>query len=144
MGPGRSFIFRTRVRYADVDRMGVVHHPVYLQYLENARIELLRELGFPHRELEDRGIRFVVSEIHIRYVAPAGYDDEIEVRTEVARVRRASVVFRYRVCSGGRRLCIARLQLVATNGTGRIVKVPEALYKALKECEGNVENPSVH
>lgn len=140
MSSGRRFEFRTRVRYYEVDRMGVIYHPIFIRYFENARIELLRELGFPHRRLEEAGTWFVVAQLSVVYLANTGYDAEVTVETRVAWVRHASVEFAYRVLEGDRLLARGRVELACTDGKGRIVRIPEPLRQALQECEGNVEN----
>jgi acyl-CoA thioester hydrolase len=136
----RRFEHRIRVRYHEVDRMGVIYHPIFVRYFENARIELLRDLGFPHRRMEDSGAWFVVANLSIAYLANTGYDAELTVETTVARVRQASVEFAYRVFEGERLLARGRVELACTDGKGGIVRIPDPLRQALKECEGNVEN----
>ena len=69
-----------RVRYAETDRMGLLHHANYLIYFEQARTDLLRTLGGNYKELEDRGYFLVVSKIEVRYKRPAHYDDELTAK----------------------------------------------------------------
>lgn len=135
----RRFEYRTRVRYHEVDRMGVVYHPIFARYFENARIELLREIGFPHRRLEDSGAWFVVTELQVTYLANTGYDAEVRVETTVSRLRRASVDFNYQVFEREKLLTRGKVELACTDGKGSVIRIPEALHQALKECEGNVE-----
>src|SRR5579871_5570269 len=75
-----------RVRYAETDRMGLLHHANYLVYFEQARIELLRSQGVAYRDLEDQGFLLVLTKVEVRYRRPARYDDLLTVRTTVARV----------------------------------------------------------
>ena len=76
---------RIRVRYAETDRMGLVHHANYLVYFEQARTELLRTLGATYKDMEDQGYYLVVSKIEVRYRSPAHYDDVLTIRTTVTR-----------------------------------------------------------
>jgi acyl-CoA thioester hydrolase len=128
------------VRYDEVDRIGIVHHRSFVRYFEIARIELLREIGFPHRRLEDSGAWFVVSEIQIEFKASAAYDEEILVETTVGRTGPASVAFDYRVLSGPRLLATGRVKLACTDGRGKAIRVPPPLLQALRNCAGIVEN----
>ena len=76
---------RLRVRYAETDQMGVVYYANYLVWMEVARVDLCRTLGFSYREMEiDDGIFLAVAEVSCRYRSPAKFDDEVIVRTSVA------------------------------------------------------------
>ena len=57
-----------RVRYADVDQMGVVYHARYLDWFEWARTELLRDKGIPYKELEEKNLYAPVVEVHVNYI----------------------------------------------------------------------------
>lgn len=70
-----------RVRYADTDQMNVVYHANYATYFEIARTEAIRSLGFTYREMEEMGIEMPVTEIDMRFLRPARYDDLLKVRT---------------------------------------------------------------
>ncbi len=77
-----------RVRYCDCDPLGVAHHSVYPVWLEVARGELLRENGLPYRNLEQRGVCFVVARMTLKYSRPAHYDDLLRVRVWEAGSKR--------------------------------------------------------
>jgi acyl-CoA thioester hydrolase len=64
-----------RVRYAETDRMGLLHHANYLVYFEQARTELLRSRGFTYKTMEDEGFLLVLTKASVRYKSPARYDD---------------------------------------------------------------------
>lgn len=89
---------RLRVRYGETDQMGVVYHANYLVYMEEGRTRLMESLGCSYAELEREGWALVVRKAELRYRASARYDEELAVRTAVARVGGASVLFLYRVC----------------------------------------------
>jgi acyl-CoA thioester hydrolase len=82
-----------RVRYEEVDRMGVVHHSRYLGYFEQGRIELMRVLGLPHLAQEERGQPLTLKSVDVRYRAPARYDDVLCLETWIEEARAARVVF---------------------------------------------------
>jgi acyl-CoA thioester hydrolase len=84
-----------RVRYAETDQMSVVYHSNYLIWFEVGRVELLRQLGFSYLEMEQDGLGLPVVEIKCRYKHPARYDDEILVRTWLAKMRTSLVRFHY-------------------------------------------------
>ena len=99
---------RVRVRYAETDQMGVVHHANYLAYLEESRTRMMAERGLSYAEVERRGWGLPVRRATLRYFAPAAYEDELIVRTHVERIRAASVVFASEVVRARDDLKIAR------------------------------------
>ena len=91
------FPVRLRVRYAETDQMGVVHHSVYPVWFEAARSELSRAVGLPYSEWERQGTLLMLSDLSCRYRQPAVYDEEVTVGVRVAEVASRRVVFAYRV-----------------------------------------------
>jgi len=89
---------RVRVRYAETDQMGIVYHANYFVWFEVGRVELLRQLGFSYRDMEERdGCGIAVIDARCRYKAPARYDDEIIVRTRLRLLRESLIQFEYDV-----------------------------------------------
>jgi len=85
-----------RVRYAETDQMGVVYHSNYFIWFEVGRVELLRQMGFSYREMEERDQCFIaVVEARCRFKSPAHYDDEIRIRTSLKHVRSSFIQFSY-------------------------------------------------
>ena len=112
------FSWPLRVYYEDTDSSGVVYHANYLRFMERARTEWLRSLGFEQDRLRDKlAIQFVVVEANVAFRRPARFNDELTVTTAVREVGRASIVFDQEVrtaapqpaeiCTGGIRVaCI--------------------------------------
>ena len=88
---------RVRVRYAETDQMGPVHHANYLLYVEDGRTRMMAERGCAYADLERQGWGLVVRRADLRYRAGAGYDEELVVRTTVKRVRAASIELSYAI-----------------------------------------------
>ncbi len=86
-----------RVRYAETDAMGVVHHASYLVWLELGRTDLLRAAGASYRSIEARGFSAPVTDLQARYHAAARYDDPITVQTWLTQVRSRQLQFAYHV-----------------------------------------------
>jgi len=87
---------RIRVRYAETDQMGVVHHASYLIWMEVARVDYCKQAGFRYKDLEDdHGVLLAVTEVGCRYLSPARYDDEIEIVTVLTRSHQRAVTFQY-------------------------------------------------
>jgi acyl-CoA thioester hydrolase len=89
---------RVRVRYAETDQMGVVYHSNYLVWFEIGRVELIRSMGLDYKRMEaEEGCGIAVVDVHVRYRAPARYDDELVVRTKLLAARGAVIRFGYKV-----------------------------------------------
>jgi acyl-CoA thioester hydrolase len=89
---------RVRVRYAETDQMGVVYHSNYLIWFEVGRVELIRSMGLDYKRMEvEEGCGIAVVDVHVRYRAPARYDDELVVETRLVAARGAVIKFGYKV-----------------------------------------------
>jgi acyl-CoA thioester hydrolase len=93
----RWFKHRIRVRYQETDQMGVVYHTNYLNWCELGRTELIRELGYPYREIESKGLILPVVEAEMKYRLPARYDDEIDIYTRVSSYTNVRMEFCYEI-----------------------------------------------
>jgi acyl-CoA thioester hydrolase len=115
-----------RIRYAETDQMGVVYHTNYLVWCEVGRTEFIRTLGMSYADIERAGIGLAVSDLSIRYHAPARYDDVVRVTTTLTSVRSRAIVFDYLITSAasGERLASASTTLIALDKRGRPVSLP--------------------
>src|SRR6266851_8517708 len=116
-----------RVRYAETDRMGLLHHANYLVYFEQARTELLRSLGLTYRDLEDQGFLLVLTKIELRYKRPAHYDDLLTIRTTVERTTAVRIDHRYEVLRDGLLVAEGATTIACVDRDGRPQTLPEAL-----------------
>ncbi len=122
---GARSVVRMRVRFAETDLMGIVHHGSYALYLEQARVEWLRRRGVAYAEWAGRGLHLAVAELHVRFRAPARFDDELDVETTLAKVGAASMRFDYRVTRvpDGRLLAEAYTLLACVDEQGALRRV---------------------
>ena len=96
--PVFPFAITVRVRFAETDAMGVVHHAAYLPYLEAARVEYLRHLDHPYAALRELdGVDFIVVGVRIDYDRPAHFDEELVVHVGLASLTKARFTMRYRI-----------------------------------------------
>lgn len=116
-----------RVRYAETDPMGYLHHSHYFTYFEMGRTELLRAKGFRYRDLEERGYLMVVAKISSRFRKPARYDDLLTLRTTVTRVTRARIDHRYELLRDGELLTEAESTLACVDREGNLQAIPAEL-----------------
>jgi len=127
--PGRGWCAaRFRVRYAETDAAGVVHHAAYLPWFEEGRSELSRQVGAPYSELEKRGVDLVVVKVEARYRVAARYDDQVVVWTRLSEVGSRRCVFTYQVVreADGELLVTGSTEHVAlSRASGRPTRIPE-------------------
>jgi len=114
--------------------MGVVYHANYLVWFEVGRTDFCRQRGFAYRDMEeDDGLCIIVAEARCRYHAPARYDDEIEVFTRLASLRRRVITFDYEVrrALDGELLAEGETVHVITDMSGRPRALPDKYRKLL-------------
>jgi acyl-CoA thioester hydrolase len=116
-----------RVRYAETDRMGLLHHANYLVYFEQARTELLRTHHGAYKELEDQGYYLVIAKVEIKYKSPAHYDDVLTIRTTVTRTTPIRIEHKYEVFREGALICEGATTLACVDRDGKLQAMPEWL-----------------
>ena len=88
---------KIRVRYSETDKMAYVYYGNYAQYYEIGRAELMRQLGFPYRKLEDQGVFLPIISLNIKYIKPALYDDMLTIKTYLKEKPEAKIKFDYEI-----------------------------------------------
>jgi acyl-CoA thioester hydrolase len=132
---------RVRVRYAETDQMGIVHHANYLAWMEVGRVEWCRLAGIRYRDMErDDGILLTVVEASCRYIAPALFDDEVNIRTWLAEANPRVLSFEYEITeiASGRRLATGSTKHVFCGADRKPKKLPEK-YRAVFGMRGSTE-----
>jgi acyl-CoA thioester hydrolase len=116
--------FDLRVYYEDTDLAGIVYYANYLRFIERARTEWLRAQGVDQLALRAAGIVFAVRRIEADYLAPARFDDLLQVRTAPIATTAARIVLAQDVWRGDSHLFASRVTLVAIGPGGRAVRLP--------------------
>ncbi len=121
-----------RVRYAEVDQMGVLHHSRYWEYFEMGRTELLRLGGVTYRDVEAAGVLLVISKCSARYLAPARYDDALILTTTMTRMTTARIDHSYQLrrADNGTVLATAETTLACVSRDGKIIAIPDVVRGA--------------
>ncbi len=123
-----------RVRYAETDKMGIVHHSNYLIWFEAGRSDLCRARGFSYKEMEENdNALMVVAESYCRYKSPAYYEDVLTVRTRVAEIRSRSIRFIYEIFRPADGILLAEgetLHLV-TDQSKKVRQIPDVYRERL-------------
>ena len=124
---------RFRVRYAETDQMGMVYYANYLVWMEVGRSDFCRECGFSYRDLErEEQAYLTVAEASCRYLAPARYDDEVFVETELSRVSSRLIEFSYRIKNGDTLLAEGQTVHIVIGADGKPRSLPERYRELLK------------
>ena len=123
-----------KVRYAETDKMGVVHHANYPIYLELARIEWLNDIGISYKNMEEEGVMLPVYEMQFSFLSPAYFDDTLTIKTILKQLPRARITFDYEITNEvGKLLTKAQTTLVFVDTkTNRPTRCPEYVLDRLK------------
>lgn len=113
-----------RVRYTEVDAMGYLHHSRFFQYFEIGRVELLRLNGHQYADLEKRGIFFVVARAECKFMAPARYDEIVELTTRVERQTLVRIDHVYELKRKGTLLASAKTTIACVDREGKLKEIP--------------------
>jgi acyl-CoA thioester hydrolase len=127
--PAASCRIEFRVRYAEVDQMGAVHHSRYWVYFEMGRTELLRRQGVAYADLEREGVFFVVAKCSAKFLAAARYDDLLALTTRIVRMGAARIDHEYELhrIANGQLLCTAQTTLACLDRSGQIAAIPDSI-----------------
>ena len=120
-----------RVRYAETDAMGIVHHSHFVVWMELGRSDLLRALGQSYAEWEAQGVRLPVNGVSLTYRSPARYDELVQVRTTLKDLSRRHVGFSYRIERDGLLLAEGESRHLVAGADGRATVLPDALMEML-------------
>ncbi len=128
------FLWPVRVYYEDTDAAGVVYYANYLKYMERARTEWLRGIGFEQTDLaRQHGVIFVVRSAAIDYLAPARFDDELRVALELSKVGAGQIDLVQRVSRGEALLVTAEIKLACVSrATMRATRIPQPLATRIR------------
>lgn len=127
----KKYYHTIRVRYADTDQMGVVHHGRYFEWFESARTEMLRSSGLPYRQLEEEGIYLPVIEAYCRYRKSVKYDELITIVAAIGELDKAAIQIEYQIFGeeetvlrgeGYTRHCFLNRQ-------GKVIRAPQQLME---------------
>jgi len=130
-----AFVWPVRVYYEDTDAGGVVYHANYIRFMERARTEFLRHLGFELNLLErEQRLIFAVRDLSVDFRRPARLNDLLEISVDFEAVRAASLLFVQQVSRDGQLLCAGRVRVAALSADSfRPMAIPEFMLERL-EC----------
>lgn len=124
--------FPVHVYYEDTDLAGIVYYANYFKFIERARTEWVREAGVDQVALKaDEGIVFAVRRVEADYLAPAKFDDDLTVETEVEAMTGVRIVLNQVVKRDDAILFVSQVTLVALSETGQPTRLPANIRRNL-------------
>lgn len=128
---GSRHYFACRVYYEDTDFSGIVYHANYLKYMERGRSDMLYQLGMDQRAAFEAGEgAYAVVDLHIKYIAPAKFQDNLLVISHVRKLRKASLEIEQIIMRRDEKIASASVQAAFLTPAGRPRRQPEAWTKA--------------
>lgn len=124
-----------RVRYAETDQMGIVHHASYVVWLEEGRSQWMRTHGRSYAQFEKEGFLLAVTDLQIRFHRAAYYDQTVTVRCWITQVRSRQIEFGYQIFSPetGDLLVSAATKHMCLNRAKEVVNIPESWLVFLRQ-----------
>lgn len=113
-----EFSHPLRVYIEDTDAGGIVYYVNYLKFMERARTEFMRSLGFGKNYIFSASLMFVVRDVAVTYMLPARLDDELEATASLAQLRGAVIVFHQRVMRGTELLAQGEVTVACVDRVG--------------------------
>ena len=130
-----QFALPVRVYIEDTDAGGIVYYVNYLKFMERARTEFMRALGFGKEGIFNDGLMFVVRDVKIRYVSSAVLDDDLLVTSEPTLVKGARFIVRQSVYRSDELLADALVECACVNRTSQTpVRLPATMRDALLQA----------
>lgn len=132
-----------RVRYSEIDRMGIAHNKHYFEWFEIGRTEFCRQLSVPYKDIEAQGYCLVVVESCCRYKKALKYDEVFLIRTTLEEITSKKVVFSYELLTKEERKLIASGHTIhiVTNLKGKVTALPDDILKKFINIPLPLSNP---
>ena len=133
-----AFLWRSRVRFVDTDFSTRIHYSALFRHFEIAETEFLRSLGVGYAHWFDRGYSLPRVHVEADYVAPLGFDDEIDVEVRIARIGESSITFDFRVIKTENGMDAARGRIVGVCvevNRGKSTPIPADIREALERAQ---------
>ena len=131
--PLLEFTWPVRVYIEDTDAGGIVFYVNYLKFMERARTECLRSLGFDKSYIFTQEAIFVVHSLQVDYKMPAQLDEKLKVEANIMQLKRTSLIFRQDIYRDDELLCAAQVKIACVSADGmKPLKMPQEIFDALQ------------
>ena len=130
----KTFTFKLKVYYEDTDAGGVVYYANYLKFMERARSDALKSLGFTNKLLiKESGTYIIVKSCNISYIKSAFLEDNLEIKSNIKEITKTSFFMSQKVFKDNDQITDAEIHLVTIDKKGKPVKIPETLKVELEK-----------
>ena len=122
------------VKYYETDKMGITHHSNYIRWMEEARVDYLRQVGLPFEKLEEMGIASPVLSVECRFKAPTTFPDEVQITVSVEEFNGIRLRFQYEMRKGDQLVAVGHSEHCFVDGSGQLLRLQRnypALYERL-------------
>jgi tol-pal system-associated acyl-CoA thioesterase len=131
-----EFSHKLRVYIEDTDAGGIVYYVNYLKYMERARTEFMRSLGYDKHYIFNADLMFVVRDLAVRYMLPARLDDELQATAGIAQLRGAGIVFRQSIRRGPQVLAQGEVTIACVDRSGlKPRRLPAEMMERLRALQ---------
>lgn len=89
--------YERKAHFYETDQMGIIHHSNYIRWFEEARVDLLEQIGFPYQKVSAEGIDLAVLEVQCEYKSMVHFDDTVRIHAWIAQITAARMTVRYEV-----------------------------------------------
>jgi 4-hydroxybenzoyl-CoA thioesterase/acyl-CoA thioester hydrolase len=128
-----NFAVAVRVYIEDTDAGGIVYYVNYLKFMERARTEFMRGLGYGKTAIFSDDKMFVVHSANVQYLGAARLDDELSVTAIPLKVARSNIIFEQSVFRGGELLCRGEVRIACVDRiTQKPCAMPDAMFEQVK------------
>ena len=129
----KTSVYKRKIYYHDTDCGDVVYYANYLKFSEEARDEYFADCGLNLRQLNNDGRWFVVGNVDVKFVAPARFNDELNVTTKIESIKSASIMFYQEILCAKQVLCVLKTKIVSVGSDFKPQKIPEQVNVCFKK-----------
>ena len=137
--------YKRTVQYYETDRMGVTHHANYIHWMEEARIDLMNQLGFPYADMETRNVLSPVKALSCEYRQSCTFGDEILISVSVESFNGVvmTILYDMRKTASGEQICTARSEHVFLDRNGHFVRMRKVMPEFCETMEAQIREAEV-
>ena len=127
-----------KVQYYETDMMGVTHHANYIRWMEEARIDFMDRIGFPYKRMEAEGVLSPVKSIHVNYLKPCTFGDEVEITVSVQDFNGVVITLAYDMRLNGEQIFSGTSEHVFLDRDGRFVRMRKVMPEFCEAVERQI------
>ncbi|MCR4814596.1 MAG: acyl-CoA thioesterase [Lachnospiraceae bacterium] len=136
--------YRHIVRYYETDRMGITHHSNYIRFMEEARVDFLKQLGWDYGKLESMGVVSPVVKVECQYKVPTTFEDELRIKVLVKECSGIRIRFLYQMKNQhGVMVCTAESEHCFVSAEGKIIRVDKEFPEFFADIKEKSEEHSL-